>query len=101
MTPQRDGATARSPSGEPLGTLAVALEHTHRLLLRDPVLAEQQSREILRVLPDVAEAHRLLGSALAAQERHGDAVASLRLASRLNRSDADARRAPASPLLLS
>ena len=78
MTPRRDGATARSPSGEPMGTLAVALEHTHRLLLRDPVLAEQQCREIIKVLPDVAEAHRLLGNALAAQERHREAVASLR-----------------------
>ena len=77
MTPRREGATARSPSGEPLGTLAVALDHTHRLLQRDARLAEQQCREILKVLPDTAEAHRLLGSALAAQRRHGEAIASL------------------------
>jgi tetratricopeptide (TPR) repeat protein len=84
-----------------MGTLAVALEHTHRLLLRDPVLAEQQCREIIKVLPDVAEAHRLLGNALAAQERHREAVASLSLATRLNRGDADAWRELASQLLLS
>jgi tetratricopeptide (TPR) repeat protein len=101
MTPRRDGATARSPSGEPLGTLAVALDHTHRLLQRDPKLAEQQCREILKVLPNTAEAHHLLGSALAAQQRHGEAIASLRLATRLNSGSADAWRELASQLLLS
>jgi len=58
-------------------------------------------REILKVLPDTAEAHRLLGDALAAQQRHGEAIASLRLATRLNSSDADAWRELASQLLLS
>ncbi len=101
MTPRREGATAKPPSGEPLGTLAVALEHTKRLLQRDPRLAEQQCREILKVLPDTAEAHCLLGSALAAQQRHGEAIASLRLATRLNSSDADTWRELAAELLLS
>jgi tetratricopeptide (TPR) repeat protein len=101
MTPRRDGATAQTPSGEPLGTLAVALQHTHRLLQRDPRLAEQQCREILKVLPDTAKAHHLLGSALAAQQRHGEAIASLRLATRLNGSDAEAWRELAGQLLLS
>jgi len=101
MTPRRDGATAQTPSGEPLGTLAVALQHTHRLPQRDPRLAEQQCREILKVLPDTAKAHHLLGSALAAQQRHGEAIASLRLATRLNGSDAEAWRELAGQLLLS
>lgn len=101
MTPGGGRATARSPAGEAIGTLAVALEHSERLLRRNPALAEEQCREILKVVPNSADAHRLLGSALAAQERHAEAIASLRLATRLNRGDAAAWRELAAQLLLS
>jgi tetratricopeptide (TPR) repeat protein len=57
-------------SGEPAGTVAAALAHAQQLLARDPVLAAEQAREILKVVPchPVAElllaaARRLVGDA--------------------------------------
>ena len=49
---------------EATGTLDVALAHTRRLLVRDPVLAIEQAHEILRALPGRIEALLLLGEAL-------------------------------------
>ena len=59
---------------EPTGTLATALAHAARLLAVDPSLAEQQSREILKVVPGHPEALWLLGAALRGQ---GDLDAAL------------------------
>ena len=49
---------------EPVGTLAVALDHTRRLLSARPDLAEAQAREILTAVPGHPEALLLLGVAL-------------------------------------
>lgn len=57
---------------EPTGTLAIALEHASRLLSVDPAKAEQQSREILKTVPNHPQALLLLGAAL---RNKGDAAA--------------------------
>jgi predicted Zn-dependent protease len=59
---------------EPTGTLAAALEHTTRLLNRDPVLAAEQAGEILKVVPGHPTATLLLGIARRAA---GDPAAAL------------------------
>jgi tetratricopeptide (TPR) repeat protein len=51
----------------PSGTVAEALRYGARLMDRDPRLAEEQAREILRVAPANADAFRLLGQALRAR----------------------------------
>jgi tetratricopeptide (TPR) repeat protein len=70
--------SAQSP--EPVGTLETALAHAGRLLEDRPALAEQQAREILKVVPGCAEAEMLLGLALAAQGAGPAAIAALRQA---------------------
>jgi Flp pilus assembly protein TadD len=50
-------------------SVATALSHGRRLLRDSPALAAEQAREILAVIPDNAEAFRLLGAAL---RRTGD-----------------------------
>jgi tetratricopeptide (TPR) repeat protein len=62
----------------PTATLDAALAHADVLLRRDPVLAEEQAREILRVIPGHPRALALRGRAFAAQGRPGEAVAVLR-----------------------
>ncbi|MFN3583841.1 tetratricopeptide repeat-containing sulfotransferase family protein [Phenylobacterium sp.] len=57
----------QSATADPVGTLDVALAHAARLLAQDPSLAEEQAREILKVLPDHPHALRLLGEALRRQ----------------------------------
>jgi tetratricopeptide (TPR) repeat protein len=59
-------------------TLDTALAHAEALLRRDPVLAEEQAREILRVMPGQPRALALRGRAFAAQGQAGEAVAALR-----------------------
>jgi len=59
----------QSATADPVGTLDVALAHAARLLAQEPALAEAQSREILKVVPDHPHALRLLGEAL---RRQGD-----------------------------
>ena len=57
-------------TAESTGTVEVALEHAENLLARNPVAAEAQAREILRVTGEHPQALRLLGAAL---RRQGDA----------------------------
>ncbi len=59
-------------AAEPMGTLETALAHAERLIAGDPAAAEAQAREILRVAPANAQAHRLLGAAL---RRQGEVAA--------------------------
>jgi cytochrome c-type biogenesis protein CcmH/NrfG len=54
---------------EPVGTLDVALAHAARLLAQDAVLAEAQTREILKVAGEHPRALQLLAAAL---RRQGD-----------------------------
>ncbi len=68
------------PSGEPQGTLAVALAHAGRLLRRDPRLAAEQAGEILKVVPGQPHALRLLGMARASLGDTPGAVQALRAA---------------------
>ena len=65
-------------ANDPTGSLATALAHTARLLARDPALAAEQAREILRVVPGSAAALRLLGTALAGQGDGAASIAALR-----------------------
>jgi tetratricopeptide (TPR) repeat protein len=76
-----DGITARISTevpmttvSEPTGSLAVALQHTTRLLESDPVLACEQASEILKTVPDHPVATLLLGIA---RRTAGDAIAAL------------------------
>ena len=55
--------------GEPVGTLAVALAHTERLLASEPALAAEQATEILKSVPGHPAAQLLLGIA---RRRIGD-----------------------------
>jgi tetratricopeptide (TPR) repeat protein len=62
-----------SGAAEPVGSVEVALAHAARLLDRDPALAEEQAREILKIVPGhpnallvLAIAQRLGGNAAAA-----------------------------------
>jgi tetratricopeptide (TPR) repeat protein len=64
-------------ASEPVGTLATALAHTARLLSTDPAMAEEQAREILKVVPGHPQARLLLGVALRARDRTAEARAVL------------------------
>ena len=63
-----------SAGAEPVGTIEVALQHTARLLDRDPVMAAEQASEILKVAPQHPAATLLLG---VAQRRGGRTEAAL------------------------
>ena len=63
-----------STGADPVGTLEVALNHTARLLDRDPKLAAEQANEILKVVPRHPAATLLLG---VAQRRGGQYEAAL------------------------
>ncbi len=52
-----------------LGTLPVALANARDLLHQDPILAEEQAREILRVYPATDAASRVLAAALRLQRK--------------------------------
>jgi len=67
---------------DPTGSLAAALAHGTALLERDPALAEEQAREILKVLPGNSGALTLQAQALSAQGRRLEAVDALREATR-------------------
>jgi tetratricopeptide (TPR) repeat protein len=72
-----------SPVSEPTASLEQALAHASRLLASDPVLAGDQAREILKVVPRQPEAQLLLGLALGRAGRGDEAVRALREAVRL------------------
>ena len=63
-----------STAADPVGTLEVALNHTARLLDRDPKLAAEQANEILKVAPRHPAATLMLG---VAQRRSGQNEAAL------------------------
>ncbi len=86
-----DRSSTKAPA-DPTGTLDQAIGHARRLLGRDPALAEQQAREILRVVPQAAVAHRLLGQALGLQGLTDAAIAALRAATAIDPHDAEAWR---------
>ncbi|MDR3528750.1 MAG: sulfotransferase [Rhizomicrobium sp.] len=56
------------------GNLGVAIAHLERLLATNPVMAEAQAREILKVVPSEAKTLLLLSAALRAQGKFDDAV---------------------------
>jgi tetratricopeptide (TPR) repeat protein len=87
-------------TAEKTGSLAMALAHAERLLQRDPKLAEAQAQEILRVRPGSAGAQHVLGLALGAQGKFGEAVSALRRAVRLNAQHPHAWRALGDQLAL-
>ncbi|HEX2594651.1 MAG TPA: tetratricopeptide repeat protein, partial [Rhizomicrobium sp.] len=62
---------------EHTGSLSTALTHTERLLGTDPVMAEEQAREILKAVPGMPQVQLLLGVALRLQGRLEEAVAVL------------------------
>ena len=82
----------------PVGSLQVALAHAAKLLASNPAAAAEQSREILRVVPDQPVAMLLLGLALGAVGQGDAAVATLRHALKLNPQMPDAWRALADHL---
>ncbi len=71
MTDPLNQTLDRDPA--PTGSLAVALEHAGRLLAEDAKLAEEQAREILKVIPGEPNAIVLLGRALRRQGRAEEA----------------------------
>ncbi len=87
-------------ASEPRGTLDVALDHTRRLLARDPAMAAEQAAEILRVMPGHPRALLLLGQALAVTGRRGEAIGVLREAAKRDPESADVWRALGDQLIL-
>ena len=66
--------TQQAAAQEAKGTLEVALAHARRLLVRDPAMAVEQAREILRAVPGHVETLLLLGEALAQAGREDEAI---------------------------
>jgi tetratricopeptide (TPR) repeat protein len=62
--PRQECTPKVSVGAEPVGSIEVALNHTARLLGRDPKLAAEQAAEILKVAPGHPLATLLLGVAL-------------------------------------
>ncbi len=67
-----------SASSGPAGTLEVAIAHAARLLEREPALAVEQAREILKVVPNHVPAMFLLATALQRAGRGDEAITALR-----------------------
>jgi len=78
---------------EPRGTTRFALANGERLLAADPAAAAEQANEILKVLPDNAQALTLLGLALGRLGKGDEAIESLRRAVHLDPAQPDAWRA--------
>jgi tetratricopeptide (TPR) repeat protein len=78
---------------EPLGTVELALVHAARLLDREPALAAEQANEILKVVPDQAQALALSGLALGRLGKGEEAIDALRRAVHLKPDLPDAWRA--------
>lgn len=87
-------------TAEPVGTLETALAHGAQLLRRDPALAEEQAREILKAVPGHPGALTLHGQALAALGRGIEAVGVLQQAVRRDPESATAWRTLAEQLLI-
>ena len=67
-----------STPNETRGSLEVAMMHATRLLTKQPELAAEQAREILKVVPGHVPAAFLLARAFAALGRGDDAIGALR-----------------------
>jgi Flp pilus assembly protein TadD len=80
-------------NAEPLGTLAQALEHAARLLMREPAMAAEQAAEILKVVPDQPGALAISGLALGRLGQGEAAIERLRRAVSLKPDMPDAWRA--------
>jgi len=76
-----------------LGTVNAALANARLLLRTDPALAQAQAIEILKVEPQHAGGHLMLGLARAGLGQHGDAVVALRRAAELDPKSSAAWRA--------
>ncbi|WP_417318605.1 tetratricopeptide repeat-containing sulfotransferase family protein [Emcibacter sp.] len=63
-----------STNKDPQGDLKTALNHAASLLQHNPVLAEQQALEILKVVPDLDPAKHILGASLRFQARLPEAL---------------------------
>jgi predicted Zn-dependent protease len=63
-----------SSASEPVGTLDVAIAHAARLLQKNPTLAAEQAREVLKAVPHHPRARLILG---AAHRRNGQAQAAI------------------------
>lgn len=85
---------------DPTGNLATALAHGATLLRRAPALAEEQAREILKVVPGNAGALTLRGQALGAMGRGVEAAGVLREAVRRDPDSALAWRTLADQLVV-
>jgi predicted Zn-dependent protease len=86
-----------APTG-PTGTLDVAMKRASQLLAVQPVLAAEQARAILKVVPHHAPAAFLLASALARAGRGDEAIAALRRTVELEPDHPEAWRALADHL---
>jgi predicted Zn-dependent protease len=82
----------------PTGTLDLAMKRASQLLAAQPVLAAEQAREILKVLPNHAPAAWLLASALARAGRGDEAIAALKRTVELDPAHPEAWRALADHL---
>ena len=67
-----------SATGEPTGTVEVAMRHAETLLAKRPQLAVEQAQEILKAVPNHAPAAFLLARANARIGRGDEAIAALR-----------------------
>ncbi|TNE60510.1 MAG: sulfotransferase family protein [Alphaproteobacteria bacterium] len=67
-----------STAQDQYGSLRTAFAHTARLLEANPKLAEEQAREILRVVPGHPEAELLCAAAMRRQARFDEALTFLR-----------------------
>ncbi|WP_321391821.1 tetratricopeptide repeat-containing sulfotransferase family protein [Emcibacter sp.] len=63
-----------SANQDPHGDLKTALNHAASLLQQNPALAEQQAREILKVIPDFDPANHILGASLRFQGKLPEAL---------------------------
>ncbi|MCP5380724.1 MAG: sulfotransferase [Kordiimonadaceae bacterium] len=62
------------PDQIPHGDLTTALQHAARLLQQHPIMAEEQAREILKVVPDLDPAKHILTAALRLQGKIDQAL---------------------------
>ncbi|MBC8027442.1 MAG: tetratricopeptide repeat protein, partial [Steroidobacteraceae bacterium] len=76
-----------------MGTVELALVHAARLLEREPALAAEQAKEILKIVPDHAQALALSGLALGRLGKGEEAIDALRRAVHLKPDLPDAWRA--------
>jgi tetratricopeptide (TPR) repeat protein len=87
------GGNSQGSQVQPTGTVEQALEHARRLLAHDAAAAAEQAAEVLKAMPDHAEALTVSALALGRLGRGEDAIAALRRAVHLRPEQPDAWRA--------